>query len=142
MPGSTLTLMVVVCHPCRRDYLHLKNGNTPGLLCVPGEFAGLWGSLNYLGHACIMNFLCGHGDWSSLSCTNVGSIPLLPFRTFRLFMPWLVATKAHNGSGIIATITTSSSMMFLGISRLGGTSWLGFTVMTIGGSQQIGIQSC
>ncbi len=36
-------------------------------------------------------------------------------------MPWLVATKAHDGSGIIATITTSSSTMFLGISRLGGT---------------------
>ncbi len=57
-------------------------------------------------------------------------------------MPWLVATKAHDGSGILATITTSSSMMFLGISRLGGTPWLGFTVTTIGGSQQIGIQSC
>ena len=57
-------------------------------------------------------------------------------------MPWLVATEAHDGSGIIATITTSSSTMFLGISRLGGTLWLGFTVTTIGGSQRIGIQSC
>ncbi len=57
-------------------------------------------------------------------------------------MPWLVATEAHDGSGIVATITTSSSTMFLGISGLGGTSWLGFTVTTIGGSQRIGIQSC
>ncbi len=73
---------------------------------------------------------------------NVGSIPLLPFRTFRLFMPWLVTPKADDGSGIIATITTSKGTMFLGIFRLGGTLWLGFTVMTIGGSQQIGIESC
>ncbi len=58
-------------------------------------------------------------------------------------MPWLVAPEAHDGSGIIATIITSSSNnVFLGISRLGGTLWLGFTVMTIGGSHRIGIQSC
>ena len=57
-------------------------------------------------------------------------------------MPWLVAPEAHDGSGIVATIITSSSTMFLGVSRLGGTSWLGFTVMTIGSSQRIGIQSC
>ncbi len=57
-------------------------------------------------------------------------------------MPWLVTTKADDGSGIIATITTTSSTMFLGISRLGGTPWLGFTGTMIGGSQQIGIQSC
>ena len=57
-------------------------------------------------------------------------------------MPWLVATEAHDGSGIIATITTSSSTMLLGNSRLGGAPWLGFTVMMIGGSQRIGIQSC
>ncbi len=89
-----------------------------------------------------MNFLCGHGYWSSLSCTNIGSIPLLPFRAFRLYMPWLVTTEAYDGSGIIATITIISSMMFLGISRLGGTPWLGFTITTIGGSQWIGIQGC
>ncbi len=57
-------------------------------------------------------------------------------------MPWLVTTEAHDGSGIVATITTSSSAMFLGISRFGGTLWLGFTVTTIGGSQRIGIESC
>ena len=57
-------------------------------------------------------------------------------------MPWLVAPEAHDGSGIIATIITSSSTMFLGISRLGGTPWLGFTIMTIGGGQRIGIESC
>ncbi len=33
-------------------------------------------------------------------------------------------------------------MMFLGISRLGGTPWLGFTVTMIGDSQRIGIESC
>ncbi len=57
-------------------------------------------------------------------------------------MPWLVTSKAQDRSGIIANIATSSSTMFLGISRLGGTLWLGFTVMTIGGSQRIGIESC
>ncbi len=50
-------------------------------------------------------------------------------------MPWLVTTEADDGSGIDATITTTSSTMFLGISRLGGTPWLGFAMMTIGGSQ-------
>ncbi len=142
LPGSTLTLTVVVCHPCRWDYWRLKNDNTTEFLCVPDEFAGQRGNLNYLSHACIVDFLCGHGDWSSSSCTNVGSIPLLPFRTFGLFMPWLVAPEAHDGSGIIATIITSSSTMFLGNSRLGGTLWLGITVTKIGGSQRIGIQSC
>ncbi len=57
-------------------------------------------------------------------------------------MPWLVTTEADDGSGIVATITTSSSTMILGISRLGGTPWLGFTVTTIGGIQRIGIESC
>ncbi len=57
-------------------------------------------------------------------------------------MPWLVTTEADDGSGIIATITTSGSTMFLGIPRLGGAPWLGFTMTAIGGSQRIGIQSC
>ncbi len=57
-------------------------------------------------------------------------------------MPWLVTTEADEGSGIVATSTTSSSTMFLGISRLDGTPWLGFTMTTIGGSQRIGIESC
>ncbi len=71
------------------------------------------------------------------------TLALFPsFLWVRLFMPWFVTAKAHDGSGIIAAITISSSTMFLGISRLGGTSWLGFTVMTIGGSQRIGIESC
>ncbi len=57
-------------------------------------------------------------------------------------MPWLVTAEAHVGAGIVAAITISSSTMFLGISRLGGTLWLGFTIATIGGSQRIGIESC
>ncbi len=56
------------------------------------------------------------------------------FQDIQTFMPWLVATKAHDGSGIVATITTINSMMFLGISRLGGTPWLSFTITMIGGS--------
>jgi hypothetical protein len=55
-------------------------------------------------------------------------------------MPWLVATEAHDGSGIVATIITTSSMMFLGMSRLGGTPWLGFSITTVGGSQWIWIE--
>jgi hypothetical protein len=63
------------------------------------------------------------------------------FQDIQTFMPWFVATKAHNGSGIIATITTSNNMNFFGISRLDGTPWIGLTIIMIGGSQRIWIES-
>ncbi len=85
--------MVEVCHPGQHSNMRLRCWHASEFFWIPCDWRSHQWGVNYLNHAHIVNFLCHHRHRSSLSCTNIGGIPLLPFRTFRFFSPGLLQPK-------------------------------------------------
>ena len=57
------------------------------------------GVFDDFGYARIVNLLVSHGNWLAPCRTNVGAIPLLPFRAFIPCIAGLVTAEANNGLG-------------------------------------------